>query len=97
MNTANLQLEGLLVALAHVFAALQRKNVLSREELLHALREAESSAGNHADRGGQLREANQNAIVFPIRYLLEAMSADAHGKTYRDIVAEIGRDIDDRT
>lgn len=94
MNTANLQLEGLLVALTQLIGLLQRKGLLQHEEVARALAEAESMAGAHAGRGGQLREANQNAILFPIRYLIEATAADAHDKPFRAITADIGRDKD---
>lgn len=94
MNTANLQLEGLLVALTHLIGALQRKGLLSHEDVARALGDAEVSARVNADRGGQLREANQNAVLFPIRYLLEATVAEAEGKPFRTITADIGRDKD---
>lgn len=94
MNTANLQLEGLLVALTHIIGALQRKGLLDHQEVVHALTEAEAMARAHADRGGQLREANQNAILFPIRYLMEATGAEAEDKSYRVITADIGREKD---
>jgi len=94
MNTANLQLEGLLVALTHVIGALQRKGLIDHADVAQALSDAEAMARAHADRGGQLREANQNAILFPIRYLIEATAAHAEARTYRDITADIGRDKD---
>lgn len=97
MNTANLQLEGLLVALTQLIGALQRKGLLSHEEIAQALADAEATARAHADRGGQLREANQNAVLFPIRYLAEATAAEASGKPFRAITADIGREKDAET
>lgn len=94
MNTANLQLEGLLVALTHVIGALQRKGILDHTEIAQALADAETMARNNADRGGQLREANQNAVLFPIRYLMEATAAHVQPKSFRDITADVGRDKD---
>jgi hypothetical protein len=94
MNTANLQLEGLLVALTHLVGVLQRKGLMTHEEVRDALAQAEKTALGHADRGGQLREANQQAILFPIRYLAEATSSHAQGRPYREITADIGRDKD---
>jgi hypothetical protein len=94
MNTANLQLEGLLVALTHVIGALQRKGLLDHSELAQALADAEAMARTNADRGGQLREANQNAVLFPIRYLMEATAAHAQPKAFRDIAADVGREKD---
>jgi len=97
MNTANLQLEGLLVALTHLIGVLQQKGLVSHDEIKDALTQAETAAMGQADRGGQLREANQQAILFPIRYLMEATSAAGTGKAFRTITAEIGRDKDDGT
>jgi hypothetical protein len=94
MNTANLQMEGLLVALTQLIGALQRKGLLEREEIARALADAEIMARAHADRGGQLREANQNAILFPIRYLMEATLDNARGKTFASITADVGREKD---
>ena len=44
MNTANLQMEGLLVALTQLIGALQRKGLLEREEIARALADAEIMA-----------------------------------------------------
>lgn len=92
MNTANLQLEGLLVALSAILAALERKGMLQEAEIQDALGEAEARV--HADRREQLREANQQAILFPIRYLREATSKSGPQRAFHDIAAGIGREKD---
>lgn len=69
MNTANLQLEGLYIAVAAITDALVSKGVLSREEVAAALREAERTAltGGRASDG--ISAANREAIAFPARLL----------------------------
>lgn len=94
MNTANLQVEGLLIGMAALFAVLKRKGLLSQDDITHALQEAEARALADAKRGGQMREANQQAVVFPIRYLMEATSEEG-GRAFRDIAASVGRAKDE--
>jgi hypothetical protein len=67
MNTANLQLEGLYVAVAAITNALVEKGILSRGEVEEALRSAEAAAlgGNRA--GGEMSAANRDAVAFPPR------------------------------
>lgn len=72
MNTANLQLEGLLLALAAVVGTLRRKGVLSDAELDAALNEAEAAVTTDEARPGGLSTANVEAVLFPIRYLRTA-------------------------
>ncbi|MGV8838904.1 MAG: hypothetical protein ACWA6X_01230 [Bauldia sp.] len=75
MNTANLQLEGLYLAVAAVNRALVRKGILSSSEIEAALDAAEAAAG--ADRTDGISTANRDAIVFPIRLLRLANESDA--------------------
>ena len=68
MNTANLQLEGLYLAIAAVNNALVAKGLLTREELHTALRTAEETAmGDY--RVEELSPANRDAVAFPARVL----------------------------
>lgn len=94
MNTANLQMEGLLAGLVALLTLLKRKGLLSQLEIDEALQEAEGRALEGARRGGQMRDANQQAVVFPIRYLIEATS-DGPQRAFRDIAASIGREKDE--
>ena len=91
MNTANLQLEGLLVALVAINRRLVAKGVLSGQELADALAEAEQSVA--ADTGRNLSEANGKAILFPIRYLADALASTSSGedRTFREEASRIGR------
>lgn len=70
MNTANLQLEGLYLAVAAVNDLLVAKGMLTRDELDLALHRAESSA-TAEDRMTEddISPANRDAICFPIRFL----------------------------
>ena len=64
MNTANLQLEGLLTAIASINALLVHSGIVSRGEMQQALERAQHGVNSEA-RG--LSEANQKAMLFPIR------------------------------
>ena len=72
MNVANLQLEGLLMALASINDVLVRKGVLTVDEIDQALRKAE--AGILGDERSQedLSPSNRDAACFPIRLLQHA-------------------------
>jgi hypothetical protein len=69
MNTANLQLEGLYLAIAAINNALVKKGVLSRDEIDQALRLAEQTAIGDDRASEDLRSANRDAIAFPARLL----------------------------
>ncbi|GHE77559.1 hypothetical protein GCM10019059_40690 [Camelimonas fluminis] len=88
MNTANLQMEGVLLALAALCDTLKRQGVLNMPDLESALDRAEAGA---SDRGGDLSEANREAIRFPIRFLRMALQTGERPLDYRSIAVEIGR------
>lgn len=67
MNTANLQLEGLYLAVAMMNRALVLKGLLSVDEVETALHIAEAIA--ESDRVEGLSTANRDAVCFPIRVL----------------------------
>jgi hypothetical protein len=79
MNTANLQLEGLYVAVAALAEALREKGLLSAAELASTFERAETVAWQAAAEK-DLSASNIGAIVFPIRYLKVAVEASANGK-----------------
>ncbi|WP_269930527.1 hypothetical protein [Aminobacter sp. HY435] len=68
MNVANLQLEGLLMAIASINHVLVRKGVLSAEEIDIALRKAEASE-TAEERSGGMSSSSRDAVIFPIRLL----------------------------
>ncbi|CAA0096696.1 Uncharacterised protein [Starkeya nomas] len=88
MNTANLQMEGVLLALAALCDVLKRKDVLNGDEIAAALDRAEKGASARAP---GLSEANVEAIRFPIRFLCRAMERDGDALDYAAIAAGIGR------
>jgi hypothetical protein len=68
MNVANLQLEGLLIAVASINHVLVRKGILSVEEIDVALRKAEAGETDQ-ERAEAMSSSNRDAINFPIRLL----------------------------
>lgn len=79
MNTANLQLEGLIMAVAAMNRLLVEKGLVTHEEVATALGEAE--AGFDAKHAG-LSDANRKGMVFPIRVLAVANRAAAGGEGF---------------
>jgi len=80
MNTANLQLEGLYLAIAAVNNLLVTKGLVSREELDTALRKAEATAIGDDRVVEDMSPANRDAVAFAIRLLQIANhSADEDG------------------
>ena len=89
MNTANLQLEGLLLALAAVLRTLRRDGLLTDAALTRALDDATQAADGDMRRH-LVTPANQNAIRFPIDFLRRAALASEQ-ENFTAIASEIGR------
>ncbi|TIN17788.1 MAG: hypothetical protein E5Y31_28700 [Mesorhizobium sp.] len=68
MNVANLQLEGLLMAVASINHLLVQKGVLTAEEIDVALRKTEASETNQ-ERSEGMSASSRDAVNFPIRLL----------------------------
>ena len=68
MNVANLQLEGLMMAIASINHTLVRKGVLSVAEIDTALLKAQSNMTGE-DRSSELSLSSRDAINFPLRVL----------------------------
>lgn len=76
MNIANLQLEGLYLAIASTHRLLVEKGLVSRDDLETALRQAEQTAlGDY--RTEDLSSAERDAIAFAPRLLIAANSGEA--------------------
>jgi len=88
MNTANLQLEGLLLAVAALFGEMRSNGSLDVTEIEAALDRAEQGA---SQRTTELPAANAEAIRFPIRFLREALRRAEEELDYQNLVVEIGR------
>ncbi|RIK87531.1 MAG: hypothetical protein DCC69_03600 [Hyphomicrobiales bacterium] len=77
MNVANLQIEGLVMALASLNNALVNKGILSADELDLALAKAEAAMTGEERLQEDLPPSNRDAVCFPIRLLrLANRSAD---------------------
>lgn len=85
MNTANLQHEGILLALYSLLSAMKRKGVLNQQEIEEALREAENTAFVEKRERSQLSKAHAEAVCFPIRFLREANSASKSLESFATI------------
>lgn len=91
MNTANLQMEGMLLAFAALCEAIERKGVLNGDEIGEALGRAQKGASARAP---GLSDANLEAIRFPIRFLIRARERKGETLDYAAIAADIGRSRD---
>ena len=91
MNTANLQLEGLYVAVASILSALRDKGLLTEQEIERALAGAEDIA--LADRASQLSPAHIDGICFPLRLLRLANEAGAQGTqfSFSQLASRVGQ------
>ncbi len=92
MNTANLQLEGLLVAIAAVNQALVAKGVLATEEIDRALAVSEQTALGDERLTEDLSPSNRDAVLFPIRLLRMAnnMAGDRGVPPFAELARAVG-------
>lgn len=93
MNTANLQLEGLYAVVAELLATLQAKAILDQHEIDALLRRAEQTAGTDAERRGTLSLSEFEAVLFPIRLLMEANRASERDERlgFSDLAKLVGQ------
>ena len=75
MNTANLQLRGLLLVLAQINNTLVHKGLLSIDEIDDALQKAEANLLSEEGLFEDLSPSNRDAACFPIRLLQAANHA----------------------
>jgi hypothetical protein len=95
MNVANLQLEGLYLAIAAINNMLAEKNLLTREEIDLALRRAEQTAlGDY--RAGELSFSERDAMAFAPRLLALANNTAADGFTppFSELAKMVGQTKD---
>lgn len=78
MNVANLQLQGLYLAVAAINNALAAKGLLTREEIDRALIGAEQAAMGDDRIAEDLNPASRDAIAFPMRFLALANKRSTH-------------------
>lgn len=91
MNTANLQMEGMLMAVSALCCLLREKGLAEAEEIDAALAGAETALAGDRLRPGQLSSANVEAMLFPLRFLREANRRALPGTAYSEIAGSVGR------
>jgi hypothetical protein len=72
MNVANLQIEGLMMAVAAVNDAIVQKGLLSVDEIDVALRKVEASLTGDERLYEDMSPANRDAVCYPVRLLMAA-------------------------
>ena len=90
MNTANLQLEGLVMAIASITQALVAKGALTPEEVDKALATAEQTALGDSRVTEDLSSANRDAILFPLRALRAANSSGGGTLGFAELARIVG-------
>jgi len=93
MNPANMQLEGLYVAVAALISVLREKGTVSAQEIEGALRAAEDKLATDPARPTKLPDANLDAICFPLRFLRQANKAASEGRelSFSEIATLVGQ------
>jgi hypothetical protein len=92
MNTANLQLEGLVMAIAAINQQLVAKGVLTAGEVDKALALAEATAVGDYRASEDLPPASRGAIAFPVRVLRLAnkMAGDNDVPSFSELAKIVG-------
>lgn len=90
MNTANLQLEGVLMAMAAICRLLREKGLVEEEDIDDILRRAEELLAADKQRSDQISSANIEAMLFPLRFLRKANHI-ARPDSYSTIVTAVSR------
>jgi hypothetical protein len=92
MNTANLQLEGLYLAIASINNALVKKGIMTRDEIDLALRRAEQTAMGDDRMVEDMRSSNRDAVAFPARLLALAnrMASADEISTFSELARMVG-------
>lgn len=93
MNTANLQLEGLYVAIVALLEAMCQKGLFQREEIEDVLARTESALRFDPNRPAEMRDANVEAICFPVRILMQAFQGDSVGRSqsFAHLASRVGQ------
>jgi hypothetical protein len=96
MNTANLQLEGLYMAVASLIELLKEKGLADQGEVDAALARAERATFQGKE--NDLSASNLEAIGFPIRLLRLANSTSFDGRSlpFNELTRRIGESKDRR-
>ncbi|MDX3930109.1 MAG: hypothetical protein QHC90_30560 [Shinella sp.] len=79
MNTANLELQGLYLAMAAINDLLVRKQLLTHPEIRGALSLA-ATVVEQSTRNASLSRSNGKAVQFPLHFLAMASESSESGK-----------------
>ena len=90
MNTANLQMEGMLMAASALCRLMREKGIAEAGEIDAALAEAERALAADRLRPEELSQSNVEAVLFPLRFLREANRVEPSA-TYTEIATSVGR------
>ncbi len=93
MNVANLQIEGLLMAVAAINCELVRKGLISVEEIDLALRKIEASLTGDEHLCEDMSPSNRDAVCFPVRLLRLANTESRRATlpTFSELAKQVGR------
>ncbi len=93
MNVANLQLEGLMMAVASINNLLVHKGLLSIDDIEAALHRAEASLTSDERVYEDMSPANRDAVCFPIRILRAANAAQTEAgiPPFPELAKQIGQ------
>lgn len=93
MNAANLQLEGLLMAIAAVNQALVSKGLMTTAELDRALATSEQTVLGDDRVSEDMSPANRDAVAFPARLLRLAnnMAGDSGIPGFAELARMVGK------
>jgi hypothetical protein len=95
VNTANLQMQGVLLAVAAVNRLLVERGLVSKEDLTAALSNAESRITSDESISDLISAPNRAAIVFPLRMLRHAIPGDAD-PSFSELARSVGEELDQR-
>ena len=92
MNTANLQLEGLLMAIAGIHQTLVAKGLVTTEEIERSLAVSEQTVLGDDRVAEDLSPAHRDAVAFPIRLLRLAnnMAAEREVPPFAELARMVG-------
>jgi hypothetical protein len=92
MKVANLQLQGLLMAIASINNALVHKGILTVDEIDVALRRAEANLTSEERLFEDMSPANRDAVCFPLRFLQATNGAQGETEipSFSDLTRLVG-------
>ncbi len=96
MNVANLQLQGLLMAIASINNALVHKGVLNIDEIDLALQKAEANLTSEERMFEDMTPTQRDAVCFPIRLLQAANNSQGETEvsSFSELVRLVGKTKD---